>query len=67
MLFGVAFLVAWELAVAVFDWKEYFLPAPSVIWEAFVDNIDIVRDGGDRVGAATPWSACSSGRSSAWP
>ena len=44
VLFGVAFLVAWELAVEVFDWKPYFLPAPSVIWEAFVDNIDIVRE-----------------------
>ncbi len=44
VLFGVAFLVAWEIAVAVFDWKEYFLPAPSVIWESFVENIDNVRE-----------------------
>ncbi|HET9667313.1 MAG TPA: ABC transporter permease [Desertimonas sp.] len=44
VLFGVAFLVAWELAVAAFDWQEYFLPAPSVIWQAFVDNSDIVRE-----------------------
>ena len=44
MLFGVAFLVAWEFAVAAFDWQEYFLPAPSVIWQAFVDNSDIVRE-----------------------
>jgi NitT/TauT family transport system permease protein len=44
VLFGVVFLALWELAVNVFDWKEYFLPAPSVIWEAFVDNIDSVRD-----------------------
>lgn len=44
VLFGLAFLVAWELAVAAFDWQEYFLPAPSVIWQAFVDNSDIVRE-----------------------
>jgi NitT/TauT family transport system permease protein len=44
VLFGVAFLVLWELAVNAFDWKEYFLPAPSVIWEAFVENIDVVRE-----------------------
>ena len=44
VLFGVAFLVAWELAVAAFDWQEYFLPAPSVIWQAFVDSSDIVRE-----------------------
>ena len=44
VLFGVAFLVAWEVAVAAFDWQEYFLPAPSVIWQAFVDNSDIVRE-----------------------
>jgi NitT/TauT family transport system permease protein len=44
LLFGVVFLALWELAVNVFDWKEYFLPAPSVIWSAFIDNIDSVRD-----------------------
>src|SRR5262245_59393686 len=43
VIFGVAFLALWQLAVAVFDWKEYFLPSPTVIWEAFVDNIDSVR------------------------
>jgi NitT/TauT family transport system permease protein len=44
VLFGVAFLVLWELAVKVFHWKEYFLPAPSVIWRAFVHNNGVVRD-----------------------
>jgi NitT/TauT family transport system permease protein len=43
VLFGFVFLALWEIAVKVFDWKEYFLPAPSVIWEAFVKNIDLVR------------------------
>ena len=28
----------------MFDWKEYFLPAPSVIWDAFVDKNSIVRE-----------------------
>ena len=44
VLFGVAFIVLWEVAVEAFDWKEYFLPAPSVIWQAFVDNNGVVRD-----------------------
>jgi NitT/TauT family transport system permease protein len=42
--FGVAFLALWELAVDVFDWKPYFLPKPSSIWSAFVDNLDLVWD-----------------------
>jgi NitT/TauT family transport system permease protein len=44
VLFGVAFLGLWELAVNVFDWKPYFLPKPSSIWAAFVDNFALVRD-----------------------
>ncbi len=44
LLFGVAFLTLWELAVDVFDWKPYFLPKPSSIWSAFVDNLDLVWD-----------------------
>jgi NitT/TauT family transport system permease protein len=44
VLFGVAFILLWELAVEVFDWKEYFLPAPSVIWEAFVEKNGVVRE-----------------------
>jgi NitT/TauT family transport system permease protein len=43
VLFGVAFLALWELAVNVFDWKPYFLPKPSSIWDAFVDNFELVR------------------------
>jgi NitT/TauT family transport system permease protein len=42
-LFGVTFLALWELAVNVFDWKPYFLPKPSSIWDAFVDNFDLIR------------------------
>ncbi len=40
VVFGVAFLVLWEQAVEVFDWKPYFLPAPSSIWDAFTSNLD---------------------------
>jgi NitT/TauT family transport system permease protein len=43
VLFGVAFLALWEVAVNVFDWKPYFLPKPSSIWDAFVDNFELVR------------------------
>lgn len=41
---GLAFLALWELIVRGFDLKPYFLPAPSAIAEAFVDNIDQVAD-----------------------
>ena len=40
--FGVLFVAAWEAAVKVFDWKPYFLPAPSKIWQAFVDNFALI-------------------------
>jgi NitT/TauT family transport system permease protein len=43
VLFGVAFLALWELAVNVFDWKPYFLPKPSSIWDAFVENFELIR------------------------
>ncbi|MEJ7719379.1 MAG: hypothetical protein WKF58_02550 [Ilumatobacteraceae bacterium] len=39
VVFGVAFLALWELAVNVFDWKPYFLPKPSAIWGEFSDNV----------------------------
>ena len=41
---GAAFLAAWELIVRGFDLKPYFLPAPSAIAEAFVDNLELVTD-----------------------
>jgi NitT/TauT family transport system permease protein len=40
VVFGIVFLALWEAAVEVFDWKPYFLPKPSVIWDAFTGNID---------------------------
>ena len=43
LVFGVAFIVLWEAIVQGFDLKPYFLPAPSAIWEAFVDNAGLVR------------------------
>jgi NitT/TauT family transport system permease protein len=41
--FGVVFVLLWEGVVKVFDLKPYFLPAPSAIWEAFIDNTSLVR------------------------
>ena len=64
VVFGIAFLALWELAVEVFDWKPYFLPKPSRIWDAFTTTS--TRSGRRRASRApTPSSACSSARSSA--
>jgi NitT/TauT family transport system permease protein len=50
-LFGAIFVFVWEMAVKVFDWKPYFLPAPTRIWDAFVDRSDQVRDAASVTGA----------------
>jgi NitT/TauT family transport system permease protein len=42
LVFGVAFLLLWELAVRVFDFQPYFLPAPSAIWDAFRTNTSLI-------------------------
>ena len=42
VLFGVLFVVAWELAVVAFEWKPYFLPKPTRIWEEFNDNRSLI-------------------------
>ena len=42
--FGLGFLALWEAVVRGFDLKPYFLPAPSAIGEAFVDNFGVVRE-----------------------
>jgi len=42
LLFGAAFLLLWELAVRVFDFPPYFLPAPSAIWEAFRGGTSLI-------------------------
>lgn len=44
IVFGVAFVAAWEALVKGFDLKPYFLPAPSSIWSAFVDNFGLIRE-----------------------
>ena len=44
LLFGAVFLGLWEGVVQVFDLKPYFLPAPSAIAEAFVDNLGVIWD-----------------------
>jgi NitT/TauT family transport system permease protein len=38
LVLGVIVLAAWELAVRHFDVPVFVLPAPSAIWQAFVDN-----------------------------
>jgi NitT/TauT family transport system permease protein len=43
-LFGVLFVASWEGVVKAFDLKPFFLPAPSAIWSAFLDNTALVRD-----------------------
>jgi NitT/TauT family transport system permease protein len=42
VLFGAVFLLLWELAVKVFDFQPYFLPAPSAIWDAFRANTSLI-------------------------
>jgi NitT/TauT family transport system permease protein len=44
VVFGVGFLALWELAVKVFDFQPYFLPAPSSIWQEFTENPGLVWD-----------------------
>ncbi len=44
VLFGGAFLLAWEAVVKGFDLKPFTLPAPSAIWSAFVERFDDVVD-----------------------
>lgn len=38
ILFGVAFLVLWELFVVVRDVRPFLLPKPSAIWRELIDN-----------------------------
>ncbi len=42
LLFGMLFLLVWEMAVKVFDFQPYFLPAPSAIWNAFRTNTTLI-------------------------
>ena len=42
-VFGIGFVLVWELTVQLFDLKPYFLPAPSAIGEAFFDNFRLVK------------------------
>lgn len=43
-VFGIGFVLVWELTVQLFDLKPYFLPAPSAIAEALFDNLSLVKD-----------------------
>jgi NitT/TauT family transport system permease protein len=42
LVFGVGFLLLWELAVKVFDFQPYFLPAPTAIWQEFTSNASLI-------------------------
>lgn len=42
VVFGVLFFGAWELLVAAFDIKPYFLVPPSDILGRFLDNFDLI-------------------------
>ena len=44
LVFGVGFLAFWEAAVEVFDFKPYFLPPPSAIWDQFTSNFELIWD-----------------------
>jgi len=44
VVFGVGFLALWETAVNVFDFQPYFLPAPSSIWQQFLENTRLIWD-----------------------
>lgn len=43
LLFGVAFILLWQLAVEVFDFKSYFLPPPSSVFDYIVENPENLR------------------------
>ena len=44
LVFGLSFLVLWEVAVKVFDLKPYFLPTPTQIWSEFRGNLGLIRE-----------------------
>ena len=44
VVFGLAFLALWELAVEVFDFQPYFLPTPTSIWQQFTEHTALVWD-----------------------
>jgi ABC-type nitrate/sulfonate/bicarbonate transport system permease component len=37
-------VVFWEAWVAAFDTKDYILPAPSAVWEAYLDTDDLLPE-----------------------
>ncbi len=43
-MFGLGFLVLWEVAVQVFDFQPYFLPPPSSIWQQFHGEPALIWD-----------------------
>ena len=61
VVFGVGFLVLWEMAVKVFDFQPYFLPAPSAIWAEFQQNTTLIWDA-TKVSGLNALIGCWSGR-----
>lgn len=51
VMFGIGLMALWELAVNVFDWKPYFLPAPSTVLKAFTANATLIREAAGVSGA----------------
>ena len=43
VVFGIIFLLAWELFVVLRDIKPYLLPRPSAIWGQFHGNFRQIR------------------------
>jgi NitT/TauT family transport system permease protein len=44
VVFGAAIVLVWHFAVKVFDWKPFFIPAPSAVWDAFRNNATLIRE-----------------------
>ena len=42
--FGAVIVLAWHFAVKAFDWKPFFIPSPSSVWDAFRDNASLIRE-----------------------
>ena len=44
VLFGAVLLWLWEMGVRALDWKPFFVPAPSKVWDAFTSNTTLIRE-----------------------
>ena len=60
LVFGILFVLAWELVVKGFDLKPYFLAAPSSIWEMFQENFSLIW-GATKVSGANALTGLAAG------